>query len=174
MSTNRELVKNSPLSGTELKQIILRDVESILSSDGLLASQIAYSRVAYDVTVRIHTDNPSNLENVVRVPSKPRPADNVAEAAIEAGPSLPPATTSNKQQVSGAKRTRNIVSPNSARVEHSLPITVQRLGQDGHLKDEQVKYPPEAAEPDPSLVTDTDITEETRREFGVGPAKAGG
>ena len=157
MPTAAEVVPNRSLTGTELKAILLRDFTAMLDTDGYLSSQIAYSRVSYDLRVRLHLDNPfagDHGEVTISATSKESPRDTPLEGVTQPAPPLK--EPSDKAVTSSRTRTRRIDSPNAARVEHGLPVQVSVRGQDGHLTDKAVKYPPDSAPVDPSLVTDTD------------------
>lgn len=142
MPTNRELVPNRPLAGTELAEIIRKDLDQMLRGDGLLSGHIAYGRVAYDLTLRLHMDNPAFPESVSKTASIKRTATELEsaphEAAIETPPLAKPLTA---EALPLAHRiVRRIVSPNATRIEHGLPVTVQRRQLDGSVVDEQIHY----------------------------------
>lgn len=170
--TQRELVSNKALAGTELAQIILSDVARMLSDNGLLAGQIAYSRIAFELRLTLHLGLPSLPVSVDSVLSRPVAADIVAAApelaALEPGPTLadPPADAI----FASTELTRDIDSPNLARIEHSLPIEVTTMGQDGHQTERLVQYRPsdigrkDDEFPLPDL---TDVTEAQRKELGL-------
>jgi len=171
--TSRELVSNKPLAGTELAQIILADAARILGDHGLLAGQSAYSRIAYDLRLTLHLDLPSMPTSVDHVTSRPRATDEIASnpslAAIEAAPPLA-SPRSPDAILHAVEVSRDIQSPNLARVEHSLPIEVSVTGQDGHATERLVTYhssdvgmrPEEFVEPGLR-----DVTDEVRKELGL-------
>src|ERR1700677_244414 len=88
----QELVANRPLRGDELAKIILADVTEILARDCMMTSRVAYGRIAYEIKVVLHMDNPAFKESETVVKSKPA-SDNMVEArpelaAIEGAPPL--------------------------------------------------------------------------------------
>jgi hypothetical protein len=156
MPTANEVVTNKALSGTEVKEIILLDVNRLLDAEGLLSHYVAYGRISYDVTVRLHLDNPMMRESSVTVASKPQ-----AGTVIEA----PPLTAPSKESVaSGTNVHRDITSPNAERLRHGIPVPVVTRQQDGTQQTELVKYPPQ---PDlgPGEVIVTDETVKVREQW---------
>src|SRR5438552_15397899 len=135
MPTSKDLVANRPLRSEELAKIVLADVERILDGSGFFRGQIAYGRVAYEVRITLHIDNPSYPTDLTVVRSKGRSIQEVeadpALAAIEPGPLK---DTSSEAFLSATEFHRDIQSPNAARVEHSLPITILRRDQDGQTR----------------------------------------
>ena len=170
MTTSKEVVAQRPLAGRELSKIILDDCSDMLQQNGYLTGQIAFSRVSYEVRIVIHADNPAYPVDTTMRSSKPRPRDITAVkpelAAIEPGPKL--VAPSKDAIISAVERNRAIESPNAARVEHSLPMTILRQGQDGHLKEEKLTYNKDMLEgqpnPNPPPI-DTDIAERLAAEW---------
>jgi len=170
--TSKELVSNKPLAGPELARIIMDDVARMCSESGFLAGQTAYSRVAYDLRLTLHLDLPQMPTATEGVRSRTQAKDKVTESpqlgALE--PTMPLVQPSPDAILSATQLSREIASPNLARVEHSLPIAVEVLGQDGHKREELVDYAPsdvgmqasQFAEPDLS-----DVTPEMRKELGL-------
>lgn len=170
MPTSKELVAQRPLAGAELAKIVTADVAHILSESGMFAGHIAYGRVAYEVRVILHLDNPAYPTVTETIHSKPFPKD-VTEgesgkpelAAIE---KLPLREPSEDAYLAADELHRDIVSPNAARVEHGLPITVIRRDQNSETREELVHYDKSAIEgqanpnPEPTL---TDVTAEVKR-----------
>lgn len=158
MPTSKELVVNRPLRGTELAKIVMADVASMLAKDTMLANHIAYGRITYSVRLTLHLDaqQPYVATAVSRAPS-----DNQAEAdpsllSIATGPTLP--DPSKDAYLSSVERTREIQSPNMARIEHGLPVTILAQGEHGHAVEKEVVYPPEAVEGISPQPTDVDMT----------------
>jgi hypothetical protein len=188
--TSRELVSNKALQGTELSQIILADVARMLADNGLLSGQTAYPRIAYELRLTLHLGLPAIPVSVDAVRSRPAADDAVARtpalAALEPGPTLappPPPPTDDATSVApdacdaaptvfqSTQLVRDIDSPNLARIEHSLPIEVTTMGQDGHSTERLVQYHPSdigmAASAEFPLPDLTDVTEEQRKELGL-------
>src|SRR5580692_1114129 len=153
MPTSRELVSNKALTGTELAHIIVTDVTRMTESNGLLNSQMAFPRVTYDLRLTLHLEVPSmpiSTEHVQSRELEPFPLADAPGAVIHA-----------------TELTREIASPNVARIEHSLPVDVAVIGQDGHQIEQQIQYPKSAveggfAEPDLS-----DVSDAVRKELGL-------
>ena len=133
--TSRETVVNKPLSGSEIKEIIRADVERLLEGEGLLSHYIAYHRLAYDITLRLHLDNPMRPESEVRVASQPSNSAPQVESA-------PLSSPSREASASGVSVYRKIKSANEERLRHGLTLPVVTQGPDGTIQTEQVKYPP--------------------------------
>jgi len=161
MPTSKEIVGNQPLNGQELAHIILNDVNAVLSHDGLLGSNhIAFHRVSYEVLVTLHLDNPAYPEHktVVRPQGKrpnvegPPPLKNPSEEAF----------------VSSIERHRDIISPNAARVDQGLPVSIMSKEHDGTVIERRMVYPedaiPEGTMPEPSDIDLTRITKESWKE----------
>jgi hypothetical protein len=171
MPTTKELVANKPLAGVELAEVIRHDVDRMLKESGFLAGQTAYSQVAYELRLTLHLGLPSMPTAADAARSRTQASDviaaNPALAALEPFPLAHPTPDA---ILAATQLTREIQSPNLTRVEHSLPITVEVLGQDGHKREELVDYSPvdvgmrreDFREPDL-----TDVTEQQRRELGL-------
>lgn len=154
MTLATETVVNRALSGEELKTILRADFERLLEGEGLLSHYLAYGRISYDVTLRLHLDNPMMRESTVVVATK-KSADGVISPPPLAG-------TTESAVASGTRVERSIDSPNAERLRAGIPIPVRAPQQDGTVTTELVKYPP-----DPSLgpgdVKVTDVTPEVRQ-----------
>ena len=87
-----ERVNPVPLSGSELKRIILKDVEDVMSRDCVLSGVSAFGRVSYEVTVKLHFENlsfpESSLKVVSRVPTAQEAAADPGRANVEGEPPL--------------------------------------------------------------------------------------
>jgi len=151
--TANEIIGQKALSGMELREIIRKDFEKLLDAEGLLSHYMAYGKISYDLTLRLHLDNPMQRESSVTLASKPH-----VDSPMEAPPLK---IASNKSVASGQNIHRDITSPNAERLRHELPLPVTVRGPDGTTQTELVKYPPQ-----PDLgsgeVTITDVTKEVR------------
>lgn len=161
--TSREAVVNKALSGLEVREILRADFERAMDAEGLLSHYLAYGRISYDITIRLHLDNPYYPESGVTIPSK----------ASDANPSIEPAPlrdASSAAVASGVNVHRDITSPNAERLRHGLTLPVQTRGADGTVQIEQVKYPPQ---PDlgPGEVSVSDTTRETREAWKIPPSE---
>lgn len=159
MTTSSETVVNKPLSGTEIKEIMRADFDRLLDGEGMLNAYVAYRRLAYTLTLQLHTDNPMRLESEVRLSSKPQ-----ADApGIESPPLTSPSAEST---VAGTRLDRNITSPNEERLRHGLTLPVITRQPDGTTQTEQIKYPPQP-ELGAGQITQTDASAETREAWKV-------
>ena len=165
--TSRETVPNRALSGTELKRLILADTQAMLDGDGLLSPYIAYGRVSYSVTVRLHMDNPLTPESSTTRTSRTQATGAVAaDSTLAAVEPAPLAGASDAAVVSATRRTRTIDSPNAERLRTGLPVPVEVKQSDGTTHTETIQYPP-----DPSLgdrtARDEDVTAETSADWKI-------
>lgn len=150
MPSAKEAVVNKPLSGPELRELLLADFERLLANDGMLAPHIAYARVRYQIILRKHVDNPFQ-------------GPGGDESFVVSQPAPPIADPTPDAEVTGATLTREIDSPNAERLRSGMAIPIQRKQQDGTTITEQVKYPPEMAE----QIGDGDVRiEDTTAEAG--------
>lgn len=164
MPASNEIVSNRPLSGSELRQIMLKDVGNILDKDGMFSPHIGYGRVSYEIIIKLHIDNPSYPNHTSRTVSH-NPARNETNEALKHIETAPLKNPSPDAAIAGLKRERVIDSPNHARLEHELPVSITRRDPaDGVMKEEQVQYDNHGLEPGP--VKDTDISEELESEWG--------
>jgi hypothetical protein len=133
---------NRALSGVELKELIVKDLESILEQDSMLASHIAYSRVSYSVNVKIQTANPMMPNWSNKVKSRKSTAQQVeGKPQMQAVESFP--LTRGKEEEAmdaGVERTRVIVSPNQSRIENGLGVPITRRNEEGNVVEEKVMY----------------------------------
>lgn len=137
-----EAQPNRPLSGSELKQIIMNDVESVLAQDGMLAPHIAFTRVAYSVTVKVMTGNPMMPSWKNRTTSKQSTKQQVeGKQELVAMNQFPLKPVDGEDTLNiGLERKREIISPNHSRIENGMPITITSRGQDGDVKEEKIHY----------------------------------
>ena len=169
MPTANELVPNRPLPGSDLAKIILADCEKLLAADGMLTPHCAYGRISYTVRVTLHLDNPSAPNYRSEISSKRRATAEVAAnpplGAIEPAPPL--ADASPTAVLAATESHRVIDSPNLARMEHGIPVTVERRDMSGHVVEEQLRYPAAAAEGVTVPPTIRDATLDARRELAT-------
>lgn len=152
---------NRPLNGKELKKIILKDVENILDQDGMLMYHIAYSSVAYSITVKIMTNNPVKPVWPSRTSSQ-----KASIQQVEANPELAAITTFPLARSDGdegfdvgVERLRDIESPNQSRIENDLPVPVTIRNQDGQMEEKEFYYDKDPNDPFPDAVRDRTLTE---------------
>jgi hypothetical protein len=134
MPLAHETVVNKALSGEEYKTILRAAFEKLLDGEGLLSHYLAYGRGSYDITLRLHLDNPMMRESSISAASQAS-ADGLLAA--------PPLTNTSAEAVaSGTRVTGSFDSPNAERLRHGIPIPVRSPQQDGTVTTELVKYPP--------------------------------
>jgi hypothetical protein len=142
MALSTERVVNRPLSGKELRKVILDHVEEMLAKDGMLAEYIGYGRVAFTVRVELHLDNPSTPKHVVRMRAS-------AEAPLEGAPPLE--NPSGEAVATGSERVVTVDSPNLTRMYHDMPIHVYRNDGKGGVAEHPVAYAKEGLPELPAL-----------------------
>ena len=156
-----EAVQNKPLTGDELRQLILRDVDRMLSNYSLLSPHMGYGRVGYEIIVRLHMDNAFHPTDEARMVSKPDPTE----------PSLatPPLANAPDALASAARLTRSVFSPNVERVREGLPVTATHREQDGTIATTQIKYPPDPTLEDTAQRDDAPAIAEMQRDWKLQP-----
>lgn len=172
MPTSKEIVHQRPLQGAELSKIIVADITKVLANSGCFTGHIAYGRCAYEVRVILHLDNPAYPTVTETVRSKAYPRDVTegehGSSELAAVEPLPLREPSADAYLAADELHREIVSPNAARVENGLPITVIRREQNSETREELVTYSKDAIEgqpnPNPEPVI-TDVTSEVKREL---------
>lgn len=164
MPTSKEVVPNRPLAGHELKAILIRELDSMLSNDGMFSSHLAYRRVAYEISVKLHVDNPQYPSHKnTRISHNPARNAPDESQAVFAPPLKDPSPES---QVAAVTRERVIDSPNVARLENDLPVTITAVNrQTGAVEEKQVRYDKEGLTPVPPK--DTDISQQVADDWGV-------
>jgi hypothetical protein len=167
MPSGHETVVNRALSGDELKKLILADAQRLVDNEGLLSPHIAYGRIGYTLTLKLHIDNPYIPDSTITAESKPI-AGNVIEqrpelAAIESAPLANPSPAA---EVGAMELERKIDSPNAERLRESMPIPVIVKQQDGTVSTEQITYP-EGSFPElgPGEVMIRDATEMAKQQW---------
>lgn len=173
MTTDKEAVVNKALSGTELRELLLRDFLKLLDGDGMLTNQTAYGRASYDIRYRIHVDNTMQRKHESATSSRPEARNHMAKQpgleAVETAPLLNPSPES---IVTGTELTRTITSPNAERLNAGLPLTVDTREQDGSKVQKPVTYPvPEPGEVAED-VTVVDTTAQVRKDWDLQPIAA--
>jgi hypothetical protein len=71
MPTANEVIANRPLSGSEIKRLMLEDFERNLANDAYLADHIAYGRLSWQITHTLHFDNPNLTGSESFIRSRP-------------------------------------------------------------------------------------------------------
>ena len=117
MPLSSETIRNKPLSGPELIEIILKGTRELLARDGMFATHVGYGRVAFRVRVELEMDNltyphhsaqgtssPANTEEAAQTFPLPEPAEDSVALDLE--------------------RSQQITSPNATRILNDLPVQV--------------------------------------------------
>jgi hypothetical protein len=169
MPTGRETVVNKALSGDELKRIILADCQRLVDAEGMLSPHIAFGRVGYTISLKLHVDNPfipdTTVEIASRTPSIQQLEKSPELAAIESAPLSSPSAES---EPGAMDLTRTIDSPNAERLREGMPVPVQVKQQDGTTITESISYPPDSfPELGPGEVMIKDSTEMARQKWGL-------
>lgn len=162
MSDNK--IPAKPLTGVELRQIIMKDVGAVLDGDGMLATHIAYGRIAYDVTVKLHSSRPIDPtwqnKTTSRKATVQESDNNPALAALDTFPLINPEEDA---VTVGVTRSREITSPNVARIFAEIPISAVIRESDGEIREKDIMYTLEdVGHPDAvdDTYTDKDLTAE--------------
>jgi hypothetical protein len=169
--TGKETVVNRALSGDELKKIILADCQRLVDNEGMLSPLVAFGRVGYTITLRLHMDNPYVPNTEITMESAPIAGNLLAGheelAAIDRAPL---AGATDKAEVGAMELERRIDSPNAERLREGMPIPVQTRQQDGTTQMESIAYPkdtfPEVGAGDVKIA---DVTESAKVAWAVKP-----
>ena len=153
MPTEGEKVVNKALSGIELKELIRLDMAKLLENEQMLVAHVAFGRVAYDITLRIHMDNVFYPTSTITMPGD----------TLKTEP-IPLVDPSENATLGATTLTRTITSPNAERIRVGMPVPVITRAQDSTRQVEMIQYPPqpELGEGD---VTITDTTPAAREAF---------
>src|ERR1700678_1511139 len=156
MPAGRESIANTPLSGAELRELMIADFRRLVESHGLLSNHVAYGRIGYELIVRLH---PANATFQDRSPAAQAMNDSsiksrtIASNLVKEHPELaaidsPPLAGIEPQDavVVASRLTRDIDSPNRERLREGLPIPTTVRDQAGNLNVEMVHR-----EADPSI-----------------------
>lgn len=148
MPTVNELIVNRALSGTELREIIRQKLELLMENEGLLTHYVAYGRIAFTLTLRLHLDNAFNRESEIEGSSAPAGVNVPDLAALEAPPLTDPSPDA---IVSATDLDYSIDSPNAERLRAGLPVPIDVRQHDGTVSQESVTYPKDPALGDGAL-----------------------
>jgi hypothetical protein len=129
-----ETVKNLPLTGPELKELILARMREALDREWMFLPGTSYPRVAWSAEVTIQTANP-RAGGTVAVRAR-------REKSVE-GP--PPLAGDPESGVVAFSVGETVENPNLTRVGMGMPIAVTRVEKDGkspfgRVVSETVKY----------------------------------
>lgn len=163
MPTGKDVVPNRPLAGHELKQIMQKDFDSMLNGDGMFSAHMGFRRVAYEISIKLHLDNPMHPEHKnKRVSKDPAKNEVPPKSDIKAYPLQDP---NDDTVATGVTRTRQIESPNAARIEFELPVETQHMDrQTGEIKSKPVVY--DKVGVTPTKVNDKDISSAAQQDWG--------
>jgi hypothetical protein len=167
--TARETVVNRALSGSELKKLILADAQRLVDNEGLLSPHIAFGRVGYTLTLKLHTDNPYVPDSSITMASRGASVQELAArpelSSLEIAPLTLPSPSA---EVGAMELTRDITSPNAERLREGMAIPVLVKGQDGTTTTESISYP-EGSFPDlpAGEIMIRDSTEMAKQQWGL-------
>jgi hypothetical protein len=180
----KDKLPNRALSGPELKAIALKEFESMLDRDYAFSGSVAYKRITFAIQATFHLGFP-HAPHILQ-----SRAVQTEDGIVEGAPPLnPPAE---EATVVGLERTVELENPNLDRINHGLPITIQRatppkaIIPDSQLPGEppaavinapgvetlEFKYDPEGLPPVKPAV-DRDISAEKAAELGVSQTTGG-
>lgn len=164
MPTANERVENKGLDGQELLTCILNDVRTMLERDAMFSKRLSYDRAAYRFKIQLFMQNPTYPEHVNQGSSAP-PAKGGDKSGGRGALDTPDKIAGGKNVVKeGKQRDRVIDSPNLARIDNKLPLSVQmRDPESGRIVERQQQFDGEgggADYPDLNKSSDKDITNE--------------
>lgn len=167
MPTSNEIVQQKGLNGDELKRIMVKDFEDMLSRDAMFMKHMEYPRAAYRIRFQLFTQIAMYPEHANQVqsapPAKGRATDRSGgREAITSVSDIKKYADETLENIEvGKQRERVIDSPNLARIENNLPITIQqRMPEKEGFVDVEVHYDAEAEKgqhPDLNQATDSDV-----------------
>ncbi len=163
MPASNEVVGNRPLSGDELKQILIRDFTRMLERDGMFSGHMGYRRVGFKIKLQMHLDNAMFPEHANEFTSRDPARNAKGPDAFIVAPPIPDATN---DVVVGVEHERIIDSPNASRLQEGMPVQVpSRDLQTGRMVEKPVVYGSEGVKGDQT--TTRDVSKETAAEWGL-------
>jgi len=160
---------NLPLNGEELKAIILRDAQRLVDNECMLMANVAFPRVSYVLTLKLHMANPFFPESGNEIQSKaPTPTELQSNPALSSVEPPPLLNVQGGGEVGATSLTRTIDSGNAERLRNGMGIPCLVPQNDGTKSQESIVYPPgsfpELGEGDVHI---TDTTAQVRAEMGL-------
>jgi len=140
---SQEVIANKALSGTELRELVSKDLATMLEMDGMLAGHIAYGTVSYEITVKFHTSRPVEPTWQNRITSRGATLQETElnpGLGLEALAAFPLKDADDDAVAFGMQRTREISSPNLTRIQEGLPILITTRESDGQFQEKSVLY----------------------------------
>lgn len=167
MPTAKEIVQNKPLTGQELKAIMLRDFERLLNRQGMLTGIMAFGRCSFEVILKIQIDNPMYPNHTLQTKSKPpSEQDKVQQPELKSLETFPLTDPSADSLIVGTTLKRDIQSPNRVRVEEGMPVTVSHRDQSGKTVEREVIYDAASLPEAPAATKENDISDQIASEAG--------
>ena len=136
-----ETILNLALNGEELKAIILRDMQRLLDNECMLMQNVAFPRVAYTVTLKLHMENPFYPQSGVSLNSRPPSRQELEKSPQSVSLESPPLTNTTNGEVGASTLTREITSGNEERLRNAMSIPCLVPQQDGTKAQESIRYP---------------------------------
>lgn len=124
-----EVTLNKPLSGKELRQAILFDIEKALEVDGRLAAHLAFPAYAFTATLTIRT--PGSVTEGFNRPLQGS-GGNV-DALLDS-------VAAGTEQVAEVSAEREVQAPNDVRYETEQPIPLLVTEDNGKVREEYKSY----------------------------------
>jgi hypothetical protein len=175
VTTSREVVTNTALSGSELRKIVEGDFARLLANECMLQDSMAFGRVSYEITLTLHLDNYLMPTSSSTVRSRPVAQNIVAGTHKDSnGPrpdlgaveTFPLSNPSDDSLVGAETLERRINSPNEERLRNEFPVPVIVQERDGTKNVKTVRYPKEESLGDGNVVV-TDTTNVQRQRLGM-------
>lgn len=169
MPLSNEAIPNSPLTGPELRDVVLLYLRRQMENDWVFNAGTSYPRVAFSVTVEFHFVNPhfSKHELHVRAP---------IEGAIEGAPPLKEIGPGDTQLVDAFRFDVSVENPNLTRVDAEMPIIITKGARPtpggilGGVEKREVRYEPGGFEK-PIAPVEYDLSAVTAEKWGVPDAE---
>jgi hypothetical protein len=166
MPLNQETIPNKPLSGIEVKGLILQDLEKLLDNDCMLTEYIAHGRISWKVRYSLCFDNPllpaSEMSYATRKPA------HKEQDPVPGLDQFPLSESSPEMSFSAHEISREVDSPNAERLRTGIPVEVVGVDDDGRRTTKLVKY--DTDETIPEKVETRDVTDEERAHHDIKPA----
>lgn len=165
MPLSSEQVPNNPLTGPELKELVILLLRRQLDNDCVFNPGVAYPRVAFSVSVAFHFSNPhfAKHEVNVRVP---------IDGAVEGLPPLKEIAAGETHVVDAFRFDVSVENPNLTRVDAEMPIVIVKGARPkpgdmmGGVDRHEVRYEPGGFEK-PVAPVEYDLSAATAEKWGV-------
>ncbi len=165
MPTSKELVSNRPLTGAELRALLIKDFAAALDRDGMFQDRMAYARIGYKISIDLHLDNPHYDSHRLELNSG-IPARNQRDVVRRNVVPAPITDATDNALVWGLEAARTIDSPNQIRVDQGMALTATRRDtKTGQMIEEAIHVDNQGAEP--TEPTFTEHTQQLKRDWKI-------